>query len=108
MAAPAAAPGESLQDGVVANRIKDLERKLGEAQKKCNKVEADEKGKAQTPPTLQGEDAGSGTLSKSGADRIMDADPEFRDKMCEPSGGTRNLHCRWGRLLRWKGGRSRP
>ena len=69
MAAPAAAPGESLLDGVVANRIKDLERKLGEAQKKFNKVEADEKG--QTSPTLQGEDADSGTLTKSGADRIQ-------------------------------------
>ena len=76
MAAPAAAPGESLQEGAVANRIKDLERNLGEAQTKFNKVEAEEKGKAQTPPTLQGEDAGSGTLSKSGADRVMDADPE--------------------------------
>ena len=82
MAAPAAAPGESVQDGVVANRIMDLERKSGEAQKKLNKVEADEKGKAQTPPTLhKGEDTGTGILSKSGADRIKN--PEFRDEMCE-------------------------
>ena len=86
MAAPAAAPGESVQDGVVANRIKDLERKSGEAKKKLNKVEADEKGTAQTPPTLrEGEDAGTGILPKSGTDRIKD--PVFRDETCEPFEG---------------------
>ena len=98
MAAPAAAPwepsqarGEAVvkQERQVAKRIEELERKLGEAQKKLSKVEADDKGKAQPPPTLEkGEDAGSGTLSKSGADRIKDpVDPEVRDEMCEPAGG---------------------
>ena len=79
MTAPATAHRESGMDGVVAMRIKDLERKLGEAQKKLNKMEANENGKAQNPPTLQkGADAGEGTPSKPGADRIKD--PEFREQ----------------------------
>ena len=42
-------------------------------------MEADEKGTAQTPPTLhKGEDTGTGILPKSGADRIKD--PVFRDE----------------------------
>ena len=95
MAAPAAAPrkpsqarGEAAvkQERQVAKRIEELERKLGEAHKKLSNVEAHDKGKAQLPHTLEkSQDAGSATLSKSGADRIKD--PEFRDEMCEPVGG---------------------
>ena len=95
MAAPAAAPrkpsqarGEAAvkQERQVAKRIEELERKLGEAHKKLSNAEAHDKGRAQLPPTLEkNEDAGSGTLSKSGADRIKD--PEFRDEMCEPAEG---------------------
>ena len=40
------------QERQVAKRIEELERKLGEAQKKLSKVEVDDKGKAQPPPTL--------------------------------------------------------
>ena len=54
MAAPAAAPwepsqarGEAVvkQERQVAKRIEELERKLGEPQKKLSKVEANDKGK---------------------------------------------------------------
>ena len=87
MAAPGAAPwepsqarGEAVvkQERQVAKRIEELDRELGEAQKKLSKVEADDKAKAQHPPPLEkSETADSGTPSKSGADRLKD--PEFRD-----------------------------
>ena len=79
MTAPAAVHRTSGQVGVVATRIKDLERKLGEAQKELNNLEEHENGKAQTSPTAEkGEDAGKGTPAKPGADRIRD--PEVREQ----------------------------
>ena len=70
MTAPAAAHRESWQVGVVATRIKDLERKLGEAQKELNKLEEYENGKAQTSPTAEkGEDAGNTCKAWSGQDQ---------------------------------------